>query len=258
MPQTTIQKTKAIRKGSLKVQIGDNFGSLVDIGAIRNPVLTMLVQNQNIEFDNVTALKTFVDGDRVRMGFDLAEINLTNLATLDAGLITLSTVANSLVSGAVQVFADGSWGYNDPVVIENQNGDGGILTINSVTGGTDGLLVANTDYYVGQNENGDTTITVIDSATVTTESQSITVDYDYTPNASKKLVFADNGTKTLKVMRIINTDEFGKDFRVDIENATNFQAPVIDFAGDDEEDVAILPITFEGEIVEIVDEQQTT
>jgi len=80
--------------------------------------------------------------------------------------------------------SSGSWNYNNFIRITNQNGDGSAITVNSVTGATDGLLVAGTDYYVGQNDDGEYGIFIIDSATVTTETQDITIDYDYTPNSS--------------------------------------------------------------------------
>lgn len=258
MPTTTIQKTEAIRKGSVRVQIGDNFSSLVDIGALRNPVFTSLVENQAIAFDNVDDLKKFVNGKKVQMNFDLAEINLSNLAKLDAGLVTLTTVAGSPLTNQNQVVAAGDWAFDRVIELTGQEDDGTAPTINSVTLGTDGAIVLNTDYRVVKLANGNWAIAIIDSATVTTENQTVTINSDYTPSASKKLTFGDSGNKVLKVMRIINTDENGKDFKIDINNATNFAAYSIDFAGDDEEDVAVMPVQFEGDIVEIVDEQQTT
>jgi len=256
MAQTTIQKTPAIRKGSVRVQIGDNFSSLVDIGALRNPVLTGLVENQAIEFDNVDDLKKFVNGKKVQFTFDLAEINLTNLATLDAGLVTLTTVAGSAVTNESHVIASGDWAYDQFIQFPFQMSDGTAPTsIDSVTGGTDGVLVEDTDYFIMKHA-GQWGIYVKDTATLTTEAQTLTIVADYTPAASKNLTFGDSGTKTLKVMRIVNTDESNKEFRIDINNATNFTPYSIDFAGDDEEDVAILPIQLEGQIVEIVDEQQ--
>lgn len=255
--QTTIQKEAAIRKGSVRVQIGDNFSSLSDVGALRNPVFTSLVNNQAIEFDNVDDLKKFSDGDKVQVTFDLAEINLTHMATLDAGLVTLTTTAGSLVSGGVEVIPAGDWSYDNTIVLANQNDSGLVPTINSVTAGTDGALVLGTDYFVVK-VNGKWAIHITDSLTVTTEAQAISVDSNYTPSASKKLVFANSGTKTKKVVRFVNTDEAGKEYRIDISEATNFIAQSIDFAGDSEEDVAILPIQLEGTIVEMVDEQQTT
>lgn len=257
MPTTTIQKSEAIRKGSVRIEIGDDIGSLVDIGAIRNPQFTSLAANQSIEFDNVDDLKKFVDGDKMQFSFDLAEINLTNLAQLDAGMVTLSTTAAALVSGATQTALSGGWSYDNFIALAGQNGSGAKPTINSVTGGTDGALVVNTDYFVVKQGNT-WGIVVRDSVTVTTEAQDIVVDYDYTPAASKKLVFNSQGTKVLKYVRVTNTDENGNEFRMDFNRATNFAAPTIDFAGDDEEDVAILPVTLEGYLVELVDEQQTT
>lgn len=257
MSQTTIQKTPAIRKGSVRVLVGDDFSSLVDIGALRDPVFNSLVENQAIQFDNVDDLKKFVNGTKVQVSFNLAEINLTNLAKLDAGLMTVTTVAGTLVSGAEQVVASGSWNYNVFIPFTNQNGAGTVPTINSVTLGTDGAIVAETDYVTAKQGNT-WGIIIWDSTTVTTEAQSVTIDTDYTPSASKKITMTDSGTKTLVALRLINTDENGLTFKIDIENGTNFTPISIDFAGDDEEDVAILPVQFEGSLVEIVDEQQTT
>lgn len=258
MKQTTIQVPAAIRKGSVRVLVGDDFSSLTDIGALRNPVITSLAENQEVEFDNVDSIKKFVKGKRMQITFDLAEINFDNLALLDAGMVTLTTVAGTEVAGASQVVASGDWSYNTFIEIDNQMGDGTAPTINSVTGGTDGALVEDTDFYVGQNEQGAWGIFIIDSTDVTTLDQTITVNYDYTPNASKKLTFSDSGDKVLKAMRIINTDNDDKEFRIDIENGTNFAPISMDFAGDEEDDVAIMPVDFQGDIVEWVDEQQTT
>ena len=255
MPQTTIQKTPAIRKGAVKVEIGDNFSSLVDIGALRKPVITSLAENQAIKFDNVDELKKFVNGKRIQMAFDLCEINLTNMAKLDAGLVTLSTVAGT--PGAVTGEAHGTgWTQGQPIKLTNKNGANTVVASITVKG-AGSALVLNTDYrvFVGDGANGELGYTFI--TPITAQAGAITVDYTYTPNASKKLVFADSGTKTLKVMRISNTDENGKIFKIDIENATNFSAPTITFAGDDADDVATLPITFQGDLVEIIDEQQT-
>lgn len=255
MRQTQIQETEAIRKGSVRVLIGDDFESLVDIGALRNPVFSSLAENQSVVFDNVEDLKKFVKGNRAQLAFDLAEINLTNIAKLDAGLISITTVAGSIVNNHSQVVASGAWAYNTFIPFDNQNGDGSAITPDSVTGGTDGALVANTDYFV-TSVDGVRGIIIADTADVTTLSQTITIVYDYTPNASKKITFNETGTKTLKCMRIINTDENNKDFIIDIENGTNMTPVSIDWAGDAEEDVAVLPIQFEGDVVEITDEQQ--
>lgn len=255
--QTTIQDVTAIRKGSVRVLVGDDAGSLVDIGALRNPVMTSLSENQSVEFDNTDPLRKFVKGKDVQITFDLAEINFSHMAVLDAGILNLTTVAAALVAGAVQLVVSGGWNFNTFILFTNQNGDGTAPTVNSVTAATDGALVEGTDYHLMQDGNGDWGIMIDDSVTVTIEAQNITIDTDYTPNASKKVTFNEDGAKTLKYMRLINTDENGNEFRIDIEEGTNFAPISVDFAGDEEDDVAILPIDFQGKIVEWVDEQQT-
>ena len=255
MSQTTIQNPTAIRKGAVKVEIGDNFDSLVDIGALRNPVINSIAENQAITFDNVNDLKKFVNGKKVEMTFDLCEINLTNLSKLDAGLVNLAVTPGTEVNIVGEALGTG-WTQGQPIKLANKNGSNAVVT-NIVIDAAGSPLTLNTDYrvYVGDGSNGLLGYTYI--VPITAQVGVLDADYDYTPNASKKLTFNDQGTKVDKVMRISNTDENGKTFKIDIDQATNFAPISIDFAGDNEEDVAVMPITFQGQIVEIVDEQQT-
>lgn len=120
--------------------------------------------------------------------------DLSDWDKIGANLFAYSAVAGTPVAGATQVFASGAWSYNGSLVIENQNYDLSALTINSVTAGTDGALVEDTDFFVGLDQQGRTVITVIDSVTVTTESQTITVNYDYTPAAGKMITAGNSST----------------------------------------------------------------
>lgn len=251
--QTTIQKPDAIRKGSVRVLVGDSFDTLVDVGALRNAVFASLVETQTIEFDNVEALKKFVNGKRVQITFDLAEIDLENLAVLNGGLMTLSSVAGSPVTVTGEAKGTG-WTVAQPIKLDHKDGDNTIVA--SIVVKADGSpLTLNTNYktYVGNGENGDLGYTYI--VPLTSSSAVITADYSYTPNASNKIVLTDSSSSVLKCMRIINENAAGKQLKIDIENGTNFAPFSIDFAGDTEDDVAILPIDFQGELVEIVDEQ---
>lgn len=253
MSQTTIQNPEAIRKGSIRVLVGDAFDSLVDVGALRNAVFTSLVETQTIEFDNVDPLKKFVKGKRVQVAFDLAEINLENISELNGGLFTLSTVAGSPVAVEDEALGTG-WTQGQPIKLDHKDGDNTV--VGSIVINADGTpLTLNTNYrvYVGDGSNGELGATYI--VPITTSSAVLTADYSYTPNASKKLTFAESGNSVLKKMRIINEDADGKQFRMDIEDGTNITPVSIDFAGDAEDDVAVLPVTFEGNLVEWVDEQ---
>lgn len=256
MPQTTIQKSPAIRKGSVKVQIGNDFASLVDIGALRDPKLTMLSEMQNIEFDNVSDLRQFAEGDKVQLAFILAEINLTNLAQLDKGMVEVTNVAGSPTAVTAEAHGTG-WTQGQPIKLLNKNGANTSVASIVVKSGVT-TLTLNTDYrvFVGDGTNGELGYTFI--VPVLTNAGVITVDYSYTPNASKKITFTKTGTKSLICVRITNTDANGLIYKVDLNNATNVQAQSIDFPADDEAEIATMPITLEGYIVEITDEQQTT
>lgn len=254
MRQTSVQVPEALRKGSVRVLVGDSFDSLVDIGALRNAVVNFLKEDQRIEFDNAPGLDYFVKGDRIQVTFDLAEINFDTIAVLDAGLVNLETVAGTPVSNATQLVVAGQWSYEQFIAIANQNGDGSAVNVDSVTGATDGALTEDVDYHVVE-VNGVYGIVVHASGSASTEDQNLTIQYDYTPNASKKITTNASGAKVGKCMRLINEDNDSKIFKLDIENGTN-KAPInFDFAGDEEEEVAIQAVDFQGTFVEYVDEQ---
>ena len=126
-----------------------------------------------------------------------------------------------------------------------------------VVKGGGSTLSLSTDYrtYVGDGSNGTLGVTYI--VPITAQAGAITVDYSYTPNASKTITFNDSGVKSLKYMRIVNTDANSKKFQFDVQNGTNFAPISVSFAGDAKDDVAILPVDFQGDLVSWLDEQQT-
>jgi hypothetical protein len=255
MPQTSIQKQSSIRFGSTKLEVGADTLSLVNLGALRGMSFNQKVENVVIPFDNTENIKKFKKGLTASFTFQLAEFDMTTYSIIDDGLVILGTTAGVLVPGAEQVVLDGAWSFNSPVIIENQNGDGTVITVNSVTGSVDGVLAAGDDYFVGLDGQGNSVVTIVDGTNATTEAQDLTIDYDYTPNASKDVTFNDFGTKVEKVARITNTDENGKRFIVDLSNVTNITPTTVPFLADEADDVSTVEIELEGTIVSITDEQ---
>jgi hypothetical protein len=210
--------------GILEVALQATPGSLTRVASVRGLVSNFdnTVNAVDIKADDTgTVFKGYIPEVRFEGSF-LENADRDTIALILGG--TPSDVSGVLVPGATQVVASGDWGYNDPVVVENQNGDGSPLTINSVTGGTDGLLVANTDYFVGQNAAGQTIVTIIDSTTVTTESQSMTIDYDYTPNSREDLTFPVVFTETPRLyVKITATDSASGNTRIFIIDDAAFE-----------------------------------
>lgn len=258
MAQTEIQKQGAIRHGSVIVEIGDDLSSLVNIGAIRDLSFNEQGTVAQIEFDNTLPITVTRNGDLYSFDFTMGEINWSNIALMNDGAISVVNIAGTPVSGEDQVVNAGGWSYGQLIELSGQNADGSQPTINSVTAGTDGALVLNTDYFVAKNSAGKWAVYIIDSSTLSTENQAITINTDYTPSASKRVTFSDNVIKREKYIRLTNTDANGKRLIYTLKGVTNVTPIALDFAGDQEDDVATLPVSLQGRMVDIVDEQQTT
>jgi len=244
--QTTVKNLGAIKFGSAKFEISSNGVDWTDLGAMRELVFEEMSERSEISADNTGPILVGIRDHRVQLSGNLMEIDLANLNVIRGGIDNYSTVDGILVSGVIQDFVSGQWGYNDPVAIENQNCNKSQLTINSVTGSVDGALVAGTDYFVGVNEAGDTVVTVIDSATVTTEDQTITVNYDYTPCAKKVLKSGGKMELSSFYARFTNLDEEDKMFRITVHKAENAAGIVINYQPDEGEDPDMIPITIIG------------
>ena len=255
MAQTTIQNLNAIRTGSVKFEYGSDFGSLVDAGAINNFVWTHGGETVEIELDNVDNIRKLKNNDQYSITFDMAETSFDNLAGLFSGNFTTTNIAGSLVSGAAQTVASGNWSFDKFIEIENQNGDGSAITINSVTLGTDGALVADTDYFVIKNAQNKYGIYIIDSATVTTEAQDVVINYDYTPNASVRMTPQTGGIAPTYVVQFTNTDDDGNAFTIRMENVSSVNQLSLPFPGDGTDDVAQISVELEGKLVYADDTQ---
>jgi hypothetical protein len=249
--QTSVQNSGTIRlPDGCKVEYGADVGSLVDVGAIDGDVSAELTYDVfKVDSANAGTVANQIKNMVMNLSFNLMEVNLENIANLSGGMATTEDVAGSTVSGATQTVTSGNWAYNKFILIENQNGDGSAITVNSVSGGTDGTLTEDTDYYVGQNEVGEWGIFVIDSTNVTTTSQDLTIDYDYTPNSGKKL---NAGTSTLeltgKVVRFTHTDENSKKFQLTVWSAKPSSGFTLTFPAATNDTVMTVPISLEGQL----------
>lgn len=195
---------------------------------------------------------TFIQNMAMNSSFSLSQIELSNINKLMSGTTEYTSVAGPTVSGATQTVSSGDWAYNKFVPIENQNGDGSAITVNSVSGGTDGPLVEDTDYYVGQNAQGKYGIFVIDSATVTTESQDLTLDYDYTPSASRQLSGGSSSVeltpRAFRLRKNLGTVASPKYFTVYIYAAVNEGGLALTFPRFDSTDPNTIEVSLVGQL----------
>lgn len=261
MPQTTVQRTDAVRFGSAILSVGASFSSLTNVGAIRELVFNHKGETLEIPFDNTASMKFYKKGDKGSFTFKLAEIDLTVLSQLEDGLIDLSLTAATPVTGATQVIASGALANKQFIAYEHQNGDGTSITPTSIVGSVDGALTAAADDFevvLGPDGQYGVVFNVTEGAALTTMAQTLTITYNYTPNAAKTITFNDFGKKTEYVARIVNTNADGNVLRIDLSAVTNITPLSFPFQSDDGDDVATVELELEGTIVEIYDEQSTT
>ena len=116
------------------------------------------------------------------LGFDFLNVDDIDLFARVLGL-QVQNVAGTAVSGATQDVVNPS-AYNEFIKLSLPARSSSV-TVNSITGSTDGALVAGTDYVVIQNERGEDGFYLVSGGAITTLTQTFTVNYDYTPNTSR-------------------------------------------------------------------------
>jgi len=210
-PQTT-ETTSQVLYGAVKIEVSSasNFAGAVDIGAVNGAKYTEEMKISTLEADNavdrdiVTEQKGMIEFEQIQM------LNESARAIMRGSLDTITNIAGSLVTGQTQTIYSGSWTYNQFVPFEHQNGSGAIIAVTSLTGGTNGALVAETDYFIVKNDDGIYGVMIKDSVTVTTTSQNIVIVYNYTPNASVTYETGGKSAIPYFYVRMTNTDENGK------------------------------------------------
>lgn len=243
----------ALDSGSIIMQagniwVGDDAGSVVDLGAVRNVRFIGQKIGLKVDSDNRGTIinKARING---RIEFDWLEAgNMAKIAEVFKGLVTAATVAGDLVNNYSQVVASGDWAYNTFIPFTYQDADGTAPNIDSVTGGTDSTLTVNVDYIVTQHDDGRWGIMVLDSATVTTLTQTITIQFDYTPAVSQTLTGGTSQTATNRYVKIIgpSEDAAGTTRDVVLAEAVATSDILLQFLDvEAANDVGVMPVVFE-------------
>jgi hypothetical protein len=199
--QTTVEKY--IFPDGIALEIStDDGASFTDMGTLQaGSVFTYNYDKQELESGNNGKVFSRAKNETVALApTECWTMDPEVMEKFSGSAFNYTSIAGTPVAGATQLKASGSWSYKEFILIENQNGDGSALTVNSVVGSVDPVLVENTDYIVGTNEKGLYGITPIAGGALSTEVQSLTIDYDYTPSAGKKITA---GTSSIILERFI-------------------------------------------------------
>jgi hypothetical protein len=262
--QTQVYDSGAIRIGSAKLEVGETVDSLVDLGAMNDVQFQESYTIVKIMAGNVGQIKKKIKDHQATVSGNWLEPNLTRL-NLMRGIDNYSTVAGTPVSAGTQTVLAGEWAMKQFIPFAGKNADGTVPTSISVAASTSGALTEDTDYTIGQNEKGDWGIIITNDTKVTTENQNITITSSYTPAAAKVLKTGGNTVLESRVVRLTNTNEEGKIFRITVYKAEAEQGISLPFPNDDADDPMATHVSLTGscdttraagdQLFEIYDEQ---
>ena len=223
--QTSVQVATAIRFGSAKFEVGDDVGSLVDVGAIREGVWEETFDKVEVMSDNAGAIELGIRNHFAFLSGNLMEINLEKLAKFYKGVHKHETVAAAPVNITDESIVLNDTGFE---AFAYRNGAGTEVASIVVTNAAGALtLVRDCDYVISLLANGFTGIaraypTVIESAsaliTVATPGKTYTLSagaWDIQPAVGDHIIVAgcgesgNNGVKTVTAVTstVITVDE---------------------------------------------------
>jgi hypothetical protein len=190
MPNQVVSTEKKIifPDGSAFEVSDDNGSSYTSVGVLEGGVVfTYNFDKIEVETGNAGDLSARIKNEKLALAPSaFLSWNPEVWEKFGGGALTYTAIANTPVPGATQDILSGVWAFEKFIKIENQNYDGGAITVNTVTGSIDGALTVTTQYVVSQNEKGEYGITILTSGAATL-AQDIEIDYDYTPAAGKQV-----------------------------------------------------------------------
>lgn len=261
MAQTTVQHADTIRFGSGMVEIGDSVDNLVNVGAITGAAFSHSFEKTSISSDNAGVILEKIANEQATVSGNFMETGLPILAQYINGLGTLTTVPGSATPATGEAHTLGA--ENMGIRLDHKNGDNTVVTSIVVKkGGTAKTL--NEDYGVYVDVEGWTAIYPISGGTLSANDE-VTVDYRYTPAASKRLDVGGKQKINANVVRITNINSEGKKFEITVYKAAANSGIGITFNSDDSSDVDVVPFELIGtldvsrasgaQLFTIVDEQ---
>lgn len=245
MKQTTVQEARSIRFGSGMVEVGEDLQSMVNLGAMRDVQFEETWDKVKVMSDNAGEIAIGIRNHHAAIQGNLMEINLEKLHLIRGGLDNYSEEEGDLVDDAKQTVPTGAWIFGKFIKIQNQNHDLSEITITSVKGNQT-EYTEGTEYQLLQDAAGNWGIIIIDDENDADLNHNLTIEYEYTPAAVKKLASGGRLSIAPRIVRITNTNEFGKEFRITVFAAEVEGGISIDLPADEDEDPAMTEIKLEG------------
>lgn len=265
MAQTTVQNLNAVRLGSVKMEVGVDVGTLVDLGALTGAKMVETISDFGIQSDNAGEIMVGVADQKVAITANWLEPDLTQMNMARGGIDTYSSAGATPVPVVSEVFVFSTL-ETTAVRLAHKNAAGTQVTLASVKDITDvTTYTVNDDYEIVVDSDGWTCLSRPTSGSTITDGQIVHVNYTYTPLATKSLSTGGKRDIAYRVVRLTNTDDAGKTFVITFYRARIKKGMEMTFKSDDATEANGFPIEIEAtkditrtvgdQLYAIVDEQ---
>lgn len=229
------------------VYVGDSVESLENVGVIpmdTDSNIEITYDVSNVQGSKKEQVLRFIRNMKAKASTELYQIRMPVINKLAGGIMNITSVAGSAVSGVTHTIAAG-FEKGMLYILPGQNASGLVQTITTVKQGSTSLT--GSDYSMAKDSSGKWGIilTTGGSADVT---KNVVVTYGYTPVAHYKVTMGDTAVDIAKKVVRFSKTVGGKLFQVTLYSAAMSNGIKLSFPGADEENPVKIPVELEGDL----------
>lgn len=245
------------------VYVGDSVDSLENVGVIpmdTDSKIEITYDRSVVQGSKKEEVLVSIRNMKAAASSELYQIRLPIINKLAGGVMSITSVAGSAVSGATHTIASG-FEKGRLYILPGQNADGSAPSITHIKQGS--TTLQSSDYSLAKDASGKYGVIFTAAGSADTTKNAV-VTYGYTPVAHYKVTM---GAPVVdiqkKIVRFSKTVD-GKLFQVTLYSAAMSNGITLSFPGADEENPVRIPIELEGsldtsrasgdQLLEIIDE----
>ena len=242
MSQTSVQKKRTVRYGSVKVLIGERFDKLTDIGAARSVAIKESMSTADIESDNAGVIATLQTEHKMELTFDSLEVNFEKYAMARGGIDNINSYDGKTEETKQYIVEADTYKRGEEIKVPFKNADGSEATINKVEkkNSSGNILIEETSYEkIGTNG-----IKITDTK-ISPSTDTLIITYTrIMPKMVRMTTGGKSSTIKPKCIMLVNTNAEGKELRIYLPQASIAGGLEFSFPSDKAQDVLIGKLSF--------------
>ena len=242
MSQTSVQKKRTVRYGSVKVLIGERFDKLTDIGAARSVAIKESMSTADIESDNAGVIATLQTEHKMELTFDSLEVNFEKYAMARGGIDNINSYDGKTEETKQYIVEADTYKRGEEIKVPFKNADGSEVTINKVEkkNSSGNILIEETSYEkIGTNG-----IKITDTK-ISPSTDTLIITYTrIMPKMVRMTTGGKSSTIKPKCIMLVNTNAEGKELRIYLPQASIAGGLEFSFPSDKAQDVLIGKLSF--------------